>query len=227
LSACTGGEPPATRIQSEIFTSRTAPRAAVEGQRFMVVAANPHAAEAGRAMLRAGGSAVDAAIAAQMVLNVVEPQASGIGGGGFLLHYAGGTGEIAAYDGREVAPSAANSDLFLGADGQPLTFEAAARSGLSVGVPGVLRMLERVHRDHGRLPWARLFEPAIEIAEKGFTISPRLHASLKADTSLRSMPAGSYFYEPSGQPKAVGSLLRNLALAETFRMIARDGTEAF
>ncbi len=227
LPACTAEQSPATHVQSEISTLRAAPRDAVEAQRFMVAAANPLAAEAGRAMLRAGGSAVDAAIAVQMVLNVVEPQSSGIGGGGFLLHYAASSGEIAAYDGREVAPAAAKPDRFLGADGQPIAFVAAARSGLSVGVPGVLRMLDRVHRDHGRLPWARLFEPAIEIAEKGFAVSPRLHASLKADSTLRSMSAGLYFYEPDGQPKAVGTILRNPALAATFRAIARDGAEAF
>lgn len=192
----------------------------------MVAAANPHAVEAGVAILRAGGSAADAAIAVQMVLNLVEPQASGIGGGGFLIHYAAATGEIAAFDGREVAPASAKGDRFLGADGKPIAFEAAVRSGLSVGVPGVLRMLERVHKEHGRLPWARLFEPAIAIAEKGFAVSPRLHASLKADPTLRAMAAGSYFYAPDGQPRAIGETLRNPELAATFRTIAREGADA-
>ncbi|HOT83354.1 MAG TPA: gamma-glutamyltransferase, partial [Candidatus Defluviicoccus seviourii] len=125
----------------------------------MVVAAHPLAAEAGRAMLRAGGSALDAAIAAQMMLTLVEPQSSGIGGGGFLLYYEAESGRIEAYDGRETAPAGAHAAMFLGPDGQPRGFAEASTGGLAVGVPGLLRMLELAHRDHGRLPWPSLFEP--------------------------------------------------------------------
>ena len=140
---------------------------------FMVAAANPHAARAGLEMLSAGGSAVDAAIAAQMVLTLVEPQSSGIGGGAFLLHWDAVGSRIAAYDGRETAPAAARPDRFLRTDGSPMGLGEAIGSGRSVGVPGVLRMLELAHVRHGRLPWRRLFTPAIRLAEEGFPVSPR------------------------------------------------------
>ena len=147
-------------------------REPARASRHMISAANPLAAEAGRDILRAGGSAVDAVIAAQMVLNLVEPQSSGIGGGGFMLHYAAASGEIAAYDGRETAPAAAHPYMFLDGSGKPRGFFDAAVGGLSVGVPGLLRMIEMAHREHGRLPWARLFEPAISLAEEGFEVTP-------------------------------------------------------
>src|SRR6266567_6548075 len=148
----------------------------VTARHFMVVAAHPLAARAGYDVLKRGGSAVDAVIATQFVLNLVEPQSSGIGGGGFLLHYAAREEKLSAYDGRETAPAAAKPDRFLGANGRPLDWPAAVVSGKSVGVPGLLRLLELAHRRHGKLPWAELFEPAIRLAEKGFPISPRLHA---------------------------------------------------
>ncbi|MDH5748224.1 MAG: gamma-glutamyltransferase, partial [Rhodospirillales bacterium] len=175
-----------------------------------------------------GGSAVDAAIAAQMVLNLVEPQSSGIGGGGFLLHYQSSTGEVSAYDGRESAPASASPDMFLGKDGKPRKFYDAAVGGLSVGVPGLLRMLEMAHREHGRLPWADLFTPAIELAEKGFAISPRLHGLLARDKHLRTFaPAKTYFYDQQGSAKPAGARLRNPALADSFRRIAKGGSDAF
>ena len=206
-------------------------RAATESvfaSRHMIAAANPLAAEAGREVLRAGGSAVDAAIAAQLVLNLVEPQSSGIGGGGFLLHYAGDGGAMVAYDGRETAPAAATPDLFMQADGTPMAFWDAVVGGRSVGVPGLLRMLEMAHRDHGKLPWARLFEPAIRLADAGFAISPRLHALVARDRFLRGTPdAASYFYAADGRPKAVGTPLENPAFAETLRAVAASGADAF
>src|SRR5690606_14616541 len=196
--------------------------------RQMVAAANPHAAEAGLAMLRAGGGAIDAAIAAQLVLTLVEPQSSGIGGGGFLLHFDAAQGAVTAYDGRETAPSAATPDMFLAADGSPLPFYDAVVGGLSVGVPGTLRMLEAAHQDHGKLPWAALFEPAIHLAEQGFAVSPRLHALLGEDPYLRSDPAAAaYFYDASGNPRPVGYILRNPALAGTLRQVAAGGADAF
>src|SRR5262245_56545396 len=136
------------------------PRPAVHAERQMVVAANPLAASVGLDMLRQGGTAVDAAVAVQMVLTLVEPQSSGIGGGGFLLHFDGKSHSLTAYDGRETAPAVATADMFLHADGTPMEFEEAVVGGLSVGVPGVSRMLERVHRERGHLPWTQLFAPA-------------------------------------------------------------------
>ena len=147
-------------------------------RRFAVAAANPLASHAGYQVLQAGGSAVDAAVAVQMVLTLVEPQSSGIGGGAFLLHFNGK--DVEAYDGRETAPAGADERLFLGADGKPLPFYDAVVGGRSVGVPGAVRMLEMAHRQHGRLPWAQLLQPAITLAETGFQISPRLHTQLRA-----------------------------------------------
>lgn len=194
----------------------------------MIVAANPLAAEAGREMLRQGGSAVDAAIAAQMVLNLVEPQSSGIGGGGFLLYFEHASGRIEAYDGRETAPAAATPDLFLDASGKPLPFLDAVASGLSVGVPGLLRLAEAAHRDHGRLPWAQLFQPAIRLAEQGFALSPRLHALLAEEERLQGDPeARRLYFDVGGRPLPIGTIIRNPSLGETFRRIAEGGAASF
>ncbi|MCI0431948.1 MAG: gamma-glutamyltransferase [Rhodospirillales bacterium] len=203
-------------------------RPAVHAERQMVVAANPLAAQAGLDILRQGGNAVDAAIAVQMVLTLVEPQSSGIGGGGFLLAFDGKSQALTAYDGRETAPAAATPDMFLHADGTPMEFDEAVVGGLSVGVPGALRMLERAHREHGHLPWSQLFEPAIKLAEEGFPVSARLHDLLAGDGHLKRLPAAAaYFYQADGMPLPVGTLLRNPALAETLRLIASGGTGAF
>jgi gamma-glutamyltranspeptidase/glutathione hydrolase len=193
--------------------------------RHMAAAANPLAAEAGREILRAGGSAVDAAIAMQMVLTLVEPQSSGVGGGAFLLHFDGR--QVQAFDGRETAPMAADENLFM-VGGRPMAFHEAAVGGRSVGTPGVLRMLEAAHRQHGRLAWARLFEPAIRLADGGFAISPRLHALLTDDKHLARDPtARSYFYGADGAPKPVGTVLRNPQLAATLRAIAAGSADTF
>ncbi len=193
--------------------------------RFAVAAANPLATEAGHRILLAGGSAVDAAIAVQMVLTLVEPQSSGIGGGAFLLHFDGA--EVSAWDGRETAPASVTETLFLDAEGQPLLFIEAAASGRSVGVPGVLRMLEAAHREHGRLPWPALFAPAIELAERGFAVSDRLHTMLAADPALRDDAAAAAFYFDSfGEPWPVGHVLANPALAAILREIAAHGADA-
>ncbi len=198
------------------------------GARHMVAAANPYAAEAGRAILRAGGSAVDAAIAMQMVLNVVEPQSSGVGGGAFLLHHDARAGETAAYDGRETAPASASQDLFLDAEGEPQPFFEAVVGGKSVGVPGLVRMLEAAHRDHGRLPWKDLFSPAVRLAKDGFEVSPRLNMLVANDPFLATFPeARALFYQADGAPIAAGSVLKNPALADTLRHLAADGAEAF
>ena len=200
----------------------------VVGARHMVAAANPHAAEAGRSILRAGGSAVDAAIAMQMVLNVVEPQSSGIGGGAFLLHNDAGAGETTAYDGRETAPAAASQDLFLDAEGEPQPFFEAVVGGKSVGVPGLLRMLEAAHRDHGRLPWKDLFSPAIRLAKDGFEVSTRLNMLVASDRFLATFAeARALFYEADGAAVPAGAVLKNPALAETLDHIAEAGADGF
>ena len=154
----------AVALASALFSSLSTSAKAAD--QTMIAAANPHAARAGADILKAGGSAIDAAIAAQMVLGLVEPQSSGIGGGGFLLHYNATSGAIESFDGRETAPASATGDLFRKADGTLMSWPEAASGGLSVGVPGLLRMLELAHRRHGRLPWARLFEPAIQLADR-------------------------------------------------------------
>ena len=202
-------------------------RVAIHAAHQMVVAANPLAARAGLDILHQGGNAVDAAVAVQMVLALVEPQSSGIGGGGFLLSFDGKSQTLTTYDGRETAPAAATPNMFLHPDGTPMEFEEAVVGGLSVGVPGAVRMLEQVHREHGHLPWAQLFEPAIKLAEEGFPVSPRLHEELADDEPLKRIPAAAaYFYEADGTPIPVGTLLRNPALAETLRSIAKDGADA-
>src|SRR6266567_4250630 len=200
----------------------------VTARHFMVVAAHPLAARAGYDVLKRGGSAVDAVIATQFVLNLVEPQSSGIGGGGFLLHYAAREEKLSAYDGRETAPAAAKPDRFLGANGRPLDWPAAVVSGKSVGVPGLLRLLELAHRRHGKLAWAELFEPAIKLAEKGFPISPRLHALVVADRFLsQDRNARRYFYLPDGAAKPAGALLKNPEFAAVLKRVAAEGADAF
>ncbi|MEM7072327.1 MAG: gamma-glutamyltransferase, partial [Pseudomonadota bacterium] len=198
-------------------------------QRAVIAAANPYASEAGYAMLERGGSAVDAAIAAQMVLTLVEPQSSGLGGGAFLLHHDHDTGELTSWDGRERAPLAVDTGLFLDPDGTRMQFWDAVVGGRSVGVPGLLAMLAKVHQTYGRLDWAILFEPAIALAEGGFIVSPRLAAMVKDDQGrlLRQTAARSYFYHEDGSAIAAGERLVNPELARTLRLIAEDGPDAF
>jgi gamma-glutamyltranspeptidase/glutathione hydrolase len=201
---------------------------AARAERQMVAAAHPLATEAGLEILRAGGSAADAAIASLLVLNLVEPQSAGIGGGAFLLHYDGQGGAISAFDGRETAPNAAGPDLFLTEDGEPMGFWEAVVGGRSVGVPGLLRMMELVHEDHGRLPWAALFRPAIRLAEEGFLVTPRLNGRIAADRFLKRYPAtAAYFHESDGSPLTVGRRLKNPAFAKTLHLVAEGGADAF
>ncbi|HEX2134438.1 MAG TPA: gamma-glutamyltransferase [Microvirga sp.] len=209
----------------EAATGRTAKRA-VTAARDMVAAANPLAAEAGRQILAAGGSAVDAAVAVQLVLNLVEPQSSGIGGGAFLLHW--DRTSVVSLDGRETAPATAKPDRFVGPDGKPMKFYDAVVGGRSVGVPGTLKLLETAHKRWGKLPWAQVIEPAAKLAEDGFTVSPRLNGLLAQEEHLAKDPvAKAYFYEPDGKPKAVGTLLKNPAFAKTLRTVAEKGADAF
>ncbi len=206
------------------------PKAIAFAQTDMVSAANPLAVQAGVDVLARGGSAVDAAIAVQMVLNVVEPQSSGIGGGAFMLHLDAASRRLLAYDGRETAPAAATPDQFLLPDGKPMPFLAAVDGGLSVGTPGVLRMLERAHQAHGRLPWADLFAPAIRLAAQGFAISPRLSASIAGSAArirAQGEPVSGYFLNADGSAKAAGTRLANPELAATLQAIASGGAQAF
>ena len=198
----------------------------VHASRHMAAAANPLASEAGRAMLRAGGSAIDAAIAMQMVLTLVEPQSSGIGGGAFILYWDGQ--RVQAFDGREAAPATVTENLFLQADGSPMPFRAAQIGGRSVGVPGVLRALKLAHEQHGKLPWRDLFAPAIALARNGFAVSERLHTLVAGDPFIARSPAmARYFLDEQGKPLAVGTTLRNPELAQTFEQIAEHGPEVF
>ena len=180
-------------------------------------------------MLRAGGSAVDAAIAVQMVLSLVEPQSSGIGGGAFMLHYDAASKDIDSYDGRETAPANATEDLFLTADGKPMQFMNAVVGGRAVGAPGVVAMMAMAHSDHGILPWSELFRPAIELAKNGFSISKRLSVmiSSRAGDHLMTFPKTREYFFPNGQALEEGQIRRNSELAETLTAIAQQGPEVF
>lgn len=196
-----------------------------QGRDFMVAAANPLAVDAGYQIIKAGGSAVDAAIAVQLVLTLVEPQSSGIGGGSLLLVWDGA--RVTAVDGRETAPAAATDQLFM-QDGKPMAFYDGVVGGRSVGTPGTVRALALAHQRYGKLPWASLFEPAITLAEQGFIISPRLATLLQKDPYLAKDPeARAYFYLPDGTPRAAGSRLTNPALARVLKTLANEGADAF
>lgn len=230
LAGCATGHAPQAASQA----GTGAPEAATgytekfgwTARKFMVAAANPLATEAGYQILKAGGSAVDAAIATQMVLTLVEPQSSGIGGGAFLMHFDGAV--VKAFDGRETAPASATDKLFQTPGGKAMPFIEGVVGGRSVGVPGVLRMLELAHKEYGKLPWASLFTTAIRLAEEGFPVSPRLAGLLKNEQHLRKDPvAFAYFYDGSGNPWPVGHILKNPELAKVLRDIAAQGADAF
>lgn len=194
-----------------------------------VSAADPRAADAGVEMLRAGGSAADAAFATMLALTVVEPQSSGIGGGGFLVYHDERRNRLSSFDGRETAPHAATPAWFLGPDGQPRPHREIVPGGLSVGVPGNIRLIETAHERHGRLPWARLFEPAIRLARDGFAITPRFHRALSSPSSSARLTSWGQrqFYQEDGTPKPVDTILRNPELAAFLEQIAARGPEAF
>jgi gamma-glutamyltranspeptidase/glutathione hydrolase len=196
----------------------------------MVAAADPRAVDAGLEMLAAGGTATDAAIAAMAVLGLVEPQSAGVGGGGFMVAYDKASGAVNAYDGREAAPAAATGDYFRGPDGKPLPFGQAIQSGLSTGAPSLYAMLKLAHDDSGKLPWAKLFEPAIKLADDGFVVGPRMHNSIVSVANrgaLKQDPAAlAYFFTPDGQPLPVGFVRKNPEYAATLRAIAAKGPKA-
>ncbi|MCY1263732.1 gamma-glutamyltransferase [Pseudomonas jessenii] len=225
LAACHNASVPTLPLAPESASGFRTDLKTQHAEKFMAAAANPLAAEAGREMLRRGGSAIDAAIAMQAVLTLVEPQSSGIGGGALIVLWDGKA--VRTYDGRETAPAGATEKLFLQANGQPMGFTQAQIGGRSVGTPGVLRALELAHQKHGRLPWAQLFDPAIRFAEQGFAISPRLHRLIAADSSMpRSPEMMAYFRNADGSPKAAGTNLKNPALAAVFKRIAHEGPDA-
>ncbi|WP_430513294.1 gamma-glutamyltransferase [Pannonibacter phragmitetus] len=207
----------------------TAAATRAEAKQFMVAAANPLAVQAGRDVLAAGGSAIDAMIAVQTVLGLVEPQSSGLGGGAFLVYFDAATGELTTFDGRETAPAETTPKLFLDAAGQPLKFMDAVIGGRSVGTPGTVRLMEDVHRKYGRMEWASLFKPAEKLASEGFAVSPRLAKLIAADGDrLKTNEAArSYFFDASGAPLQEGTLLKNPAYAETLKAIASGGADAF
>lgn len=219
--------PRAAQDFPEGFTGKSEAKSG-SGKDYMVAAANPLAAQAGADILAAGGSALDAAIAVQLVLNLVEPQSSGIGGGAFILYWDAKAGKLTSYDGRETAPAAADENRFLNEGGRPMSRMQAIVGGKSVGVPGIMRLLETTHRAHGKLPWAQLFQPAIKLAEDGFAVSPRLNALLSGDRALSTMePARALYFDANGQAKAVGTVLKNPAFAATLRTLAEKGADAF
>ncbi|WP_294262507.1 gamma-glutamyltransferase family protein [uncultured Sphingomonas sp.] len=217
LSACA----PAPRAATP------APAMAASAREMFVVAANPLAAEAGMAVLRKGGSAVDAAVAVQAMLSLVEPQSSGIGGGAFMTYLDAATGKVRVYDGREVAPAGATPSMFIGSDGKPLPFARAVVSGRATGVPGAVAMLGLAHREHGRLRWSGLFGDAERTAREGFVVSPRLGRFLAGSyPQLQSVDARAYFGKPGGGLVGPGDRLRNPAYAEFLTRLAAQGPDA-
>ena len=201
----------------------------VRAKHHMVVAANPHAAKAGDAILRAGGNAIDAMVTTQLVLGLVEPQSSGLGGGAFLVYFDHEENRLTTFDGRETAPHAATPDMFLDESGQPQQFFNAVIGGKSVGTPGTVKLLYEVHKKHGKLPWKTLFEPAIKLAEEGFEVSPRLNELItrSAESLYVFKPTRDYFLSEEGVPLFVGTVIKNSAYAETLRNIARQGADGF
>lgn len=202
---------------------------AAQGRKMMVVTAHPEATRAGMDILSRGGSAVDAAIAVQMVLGLVEPQSSGLGGGGFAVYYDAATKKLFAFDGRETAPAQAGPYLFRGADGKPMEFYQAAIGGRAVGVPGILRMLETMHTSHGFLDWRDLMMPAITLSENGFIVTPRLAEMVDKDAmKLKNFSATKlYFFPDAVNPVQVGDRLINPQYAKTLRKIAMEGADGF
>ncbi|MGE0231770.1 MAG: gamma-glutamyltransferase [Flavobacteriaceae bacterium] len=208
------------------FAFRAEPPAAAE--KFMVVTAHPLATRTARTVLREGGSAADAAIAAQLVLGLVEPQSSGLGGGAFTLYWDAGAKQLTTIDGRETAPAAATPERFLDETGKPKPWPEMVPGGRSVGVPGTVALLEKLHREHGRLSWQRLFAPAIELSINGFGVSQRLSTLLAGMGAEAFSPAArAYFFNPGGEARPLGHVLKNPAYAVTLRAIADEGAHGF
>jgi gamma-glutamyltranspeptidase/glutathione hydrolase len=218
-------------LTSEAVTAALAAKQAgqpVEAQSWMIAAANPHAVEAGAAILRQGGTAADAMVAVQSVLGLVEPQSSGLGGGAFLVWYDAKSGEVTTLDARETAPLAATPRLFQNENGEPLKFFDAVVGGRSVGTPGTPALLEAAHRRWGRANWGSLFDAGISLADEGFAVSPRMAGSIARDAErLARFPATAAYFLPGGTPLAAGDTLTNPAYADVLRILAAEGAEGF
>ncbi len=200
----------------------------VRAQKYMIVAANPYASKAGDEILSKGGNAIDAMIAAQLVLNLVEPQSSGIGGGAFLLYWDNAKKKLHTYDGREAAPLSVKANHFIDKDGNTLGFQEAIQQGLAIGVPGVVKLLETTHKKYGKLSWQEIFQPAINLSQKGFKVSERLNKLLKATGAKKFGPdAQSYFFNQNGEAWPVGHVLKNPTFAKTLSLISLKGSQAF
>lgn len=201
----------------------------VYAEHAMVAAANPYASKAGFNMLKQGGSAVDAAIAVQLVLTLVEPQSSGIGGGAFILHWDKQSQQLTTFDGRETAPASATTDMFLDANGRTMPWIKAVVGGHSVGVPGVLAGLKKAHDKYGKLPWSVLFNDAITLAEDGFIVSPRLEklVAMEFNPGITKLATIKGYFFPNGQPVKAGQRLKNPKLANVYRSLAKEGISAF
>ena len=219
--------PLALALALSACAATTAPPPQVAQQEVMVAAANPHAVEAGLNVLRKGGSAVDAAVAVQAVLGLVEPQSSRLGGGSFMVFYDAKTGKVTAYNGRETAPAGATPDMFLDEAGKPLPFPAAVTSGKATGVPGAVAMLSMAHAKHGKIAWKDLFGDAERLGDQGFVVSPRLAGMIAGRFPQAATPdATAYFTKPDGQRYQAGDVLKNPAYAATVRKIAAEGPKA-
>ena len=237
LAACIAIGLPAPSVLAEQASDKIAPESAtgfvsrppVTARKWMVVAANPHAARTGEAILAQGGNAVDAMVGVQLVLGLVEPQSSGLGGGAFAVYFDAASGNMTTFDGRETAPAEATPDLFIGEDGKPMKFFDAVIGGRSVGTPGTVALLEAMHRKYGKLPWASLFAPAIALAKDGFAVSPRLNTLVadSAESLFQYERTRKYFFSEEGVPIFAGTILKNAEYAATLEAIARDGAAAF
>jgi gamma-glutamyltranspeptidase / glutathione hydrolase len=210
------------------YAACACPQIAAAHDKNVTSSADPRATEAGMEMLREGGTAADAAMAMMLALSVVEPQSSGIGGGGFLVYNDGLANKISTINGRETAPESANPDRFLDKDGKPLPFPQAYPGGLSVGVPGNIRLMAMAHEKWGKLKWAQLFAPAIKLAEKGFVVNATLHQRLEQMAPVwKDFPDAQKLYWTGGKPAPVGSIIKNSAMAKTLKLLARKGPGAF
>lgn len=222
-------EPTKVEVREPEATTSISSKQIVVGDKYMVAAANPYASQAGQQILAKGGSAVDAAIATQLVLTLVEPQSSGIGGGTFMMYYNKANNKLTSFDGRETAPKNANENLFLNKHGKAVKWIEAVVGGRSVGVPGVLHAFANAHKHYGLLPWEQLFKPAIELAEQGFVVSPRLHGLLarQLNPGVMSMPVINEYFYPNGKLIEAGTVKKNQPLADLYKAIANEGIDAF
>tara|TARA_B100001059_G_scaffold228757_1_gene260343 strand:+ start:1350 stop:3128 length:1779 start_codon:yes stop_codon:yes gene_type:complete len=222
-------EPTKVEVREPEATTSINAKQIVKGDKYMVAAANPYASQAGRQILAKGGSAVDAAIATQLILTLVEPQSSGIGGGTFMMYYNKSNNKLTSFDGRETAPKNADENLFLNKHGKAVKWIEAVVGGRSVGVPGVLHAFANAHKQYGVLPWDELFKPAIKLAQEGFVVSPRLHGLLarQLNPGVISMPVIHEYFYPKGKLIEAGSIKKNQPLADLYKAIAHKGIDAF